>query len=134
MLKIVFIVSWIIGTLFAKYIPVKSMETVSRRELRYEITSIDYFNNQLRITGWGFTYMQQHYIDSSTHDIFVQFENESQTSRHQATLLPIDQTQLLRYGNALRCKDNVYYQQANICYYDYANVGFTVSEIGRASV
>lgn len=127
MLKIVFIVSWIIGTLFAKYIPVKSIQTVSRRELRYEITSIDYSTNQLIITGWGFTYMQQHYIDSSTHDIFVQFENESQTSRHKATLMSIDQTQLLRYGNAPRCKDNVYYQHANICYYDYANVGFTVS-------
>jgi hypothetical protein len=127
MLKIVFIVSWIIGTLFARYLPVKSMETVSRRELRYEITNIDYLSDQLRISGWGFTYMQQHFINSSTHDIFVQFENEFQTSRYQASLLPVDQTQLLRYGSAPRCKDNIFHQQANICYYDYANVGFTVS-------
>jgi hypothetical protein len=105
MLKIVFIVSWIIGTLFARYLPVKSMETVSRRELRYEITNIDYLSDQLRISGWGFTYMQQHFINSSTHDIFVQFENEFQTSRYQASLLPVDQTQLLRYGSAPRCKD-----------------------------
>jgi hypothetical protein len=103
------------------------MEIVTRRDLRYEITNINYLNDQLRITGWGFAYMQQHFINSSTHDIFVQFENEVQASRHQATLLPIDQTQLLRYGSSSRCKDNVYYQLAMTCYYDYANVGFTVS-------
>ena len=40
MLKIVFFVSWIIGTLFARYLPVKSMEVVTRRELRYEISDI----------------------------------------------------------------------------------------------
>lgn len=127
MLKIVFIVSWIIGTLFARYIPVKSMEIVTRRELRYEITDISYLNGNIKISGWGFMYMQQHFTNSSTHDIFVQFENEFETSRHQATLLPVDQTQLLRYGSVRRCKDTEFNQLAMTCYYDYANVGFTVN-------
>jgi hypothetical protein len=127
MLKIVFIVSWIIGTLFARYIPVKSMDTVTRRELRYEITDINYQNGNLRITGWGFMYMQQHFTNASTHDIFIQLENEFATHRYKASLLPIDQTQLLRYGSVPRCKDTEFYQQAMTCYYDYANVGFSVS-------
>jgi hypothetical protein len=127
MLKIVFIVSWIIGTLFARYIPVKSMETVTRRELRYEITDINYHQGNLRINGWGFMYMQQHFTNSSTHDIFIQLENEFATHRYKASLSPIDQTQLLRYGNVPRCKDTDFYQQAMTCYYDYANVGFSVS-------
>lgn len=127
MLKIVFIVSWIIGTLFARYIPVKSMDVVTRRQLRYEITNIHYHNGNIHISGWGFMYMQQHFINSSTHDIFIQFENEYGSSRHQATLLPIDQTQLLRYGSVRRCRDNEFNAQAMTCYYDYANVGFSVS-------
>jgi hypothetical protein len=127
MLKIIFIVSWIIGTLFARYIPVKSMEVVTRRELRYEITDISYQHSNIKISGWGFMYMQQHFTNSFTHDIFIQFENEHGSSRHQATLLPIDQTQLLRYGRVPRCSDTEFYKQAMTCYYDYSNVGFTVT-------
>ena len=127
MLKIVFFVSWIIGTLFARYLPVKSMEVVTRRELRYEISDISYFDNNIRLTGWGFLYMQQHFIDSATHDIFIQFETPSKTSRHQAVLNPVNQTQLLRYGSVPRCSDTTFYQLSNTCYYDYANVGFTVT-------
>lgn len=127
MLKIIFIVSWIIGTLFARYLPVKSMETVTRRELRYEITDISYQSNNIKLSGWGFMYMQQHFTNSSTHDIFIQFENPFRTSRHQATLQPIDQTQLLRYGSVPRCSETAFNQQAMTCYYDYANVGFSVT-------
>jgi hypothetical protein len=127
MLKIVFIVSWIIGTLFARYIPVKSMDIVTRRELRYEVTDISYDSTNLKISGWGFMYMRQHFINSNTHDIFIQFENGLESSRFKAALLPIDQTQLLRYGSVPRCKDAEFNQHSSICYYDYANVGFTVS-------
>ena len=127
MLKIILIVSWIIGTLFARYIPVKSMEVVTRRELRYEITDISYQHSHIKISGWGFMYMQQHFTNSSTHEIFIQFENEHGSSRHQATLLPIDQTLLLRYGSVPRCRNTEFYKQAMTCYYDYANVGFTVT-------
>lgn len=127
MLKIVFIVSWIIGTLFARYIPVKSMNIVTRRELRYEISGISYEANNLKITGWGFMYMKQHFINNNTHDIYVQFENETEINRYKATLLPVNQTQLLRYGSVPRCKDAEFNQHSSVCYYDYANVGFTVS-------
>jgi hypothetical protein len=127
MLKIVFIVSWIIGTLFARYIPVKSMDVVTRREMRYEVTDISYDTQNLKITGWGFMYMKQHFINASTHDIFIQFENEFENYRFKAVLSPVDQTQLLRYGNAPRCKDSDFNQHPTQCYYDYANVGFTVS-------
>lgn len=127
MLKIVFIVSWIIGTLFERYIPVKSMDIVTRRELRYEITDINYDANDLKITGWGFMYMKQHFINGNTHDIYIQFENEMEISRYKATLLPVNQTQLLRYGSVPRCRDTEFNRHSSICYYDYANVGFTVS-------
>lgn len=127
MIKIAIIVSWIIGTLFARYLPVKSMDVVTRRELRYEITDIVYAENQIHITGWGFMYMRQHFTNSTTHEIFVQLENEHGSKRYPTKLLPVDQTQLLRYGSVPRCKDNELNMQAMTCYYDYANVGFTVS-------
>lgn len=127
MIKIIFIVSWIIGTLFARYIPVKSMEVVTRRELKYEITGLHYQNDKLSIQGWGFMYMRQHFTDVTTHDIYVQLENETESKRYKASLLPIDQTQLLRYGNVPRCKETEFNQHAMTCYYDYVNVGFAVS-------
>lgn len=127
MIKIIFIVSWIIGTLFARYIPVKSMDVVTRRELKYEITGLHYQGDRLNIQGWGFMYMRQHFTNSSTHDIYVALENETETKTYKASLLPVDQTQLLKYGNVPRCMETQLNQHAMTCYYDYVNVGFSVS-------
>ena len=103
--------------------PVKASQKTDKLNLPYEITDITLHDDQITISGWGFITNQQHFIDRSTHAAFLDlYVDGSFQKSYPADMTAIDQTETMQMLNVKRC--SALYQNSEVCYYDYRNVGF----------
>lgn len=108
-------------------ISVKSSElSVNRFQLPYEVLSIETNNKNILINGWGFINLNQHFLDESTHDIFIEFQSRTHQFTQKTTLQSIDMTSLMEYRGSPMCESKEYFKLSSICNYYYKNVGFEI--------
>jgi len=94
--------------------------------LPYEVLEIDQGFDKLSIRGWGFINHNQHFLDTSTHEISIEFQSRTHQFSVQATLRDLDMTSLMHYRGSPMCYSSNYLQKPSICNYNYKNVGFYV--------
>lgn len=97
---------------------------VSKKDLSFEVLSIEMNQSELIVRGWAFITYKQHFNNASDHSIFLEFFNISEQFRVQANLNNISQTQMMTYFGSPPCAINSTYQLPETCNYNYENVGF----------
>lgn len=97
---------------------------VSKKDLTFEVLSIETNQNNLVVRGWAFITYKQHYYNANDHSTFLEFFNVADRFMIQANLTNISQTQMMSYFGSPKCAANSTYQIAEICNYNYEQVGF----------
>lgn len=116
---------------FIVSINVKAIEykTVTKREFSYEINSFYISGDYLIINGWAIMDENiQNYYNDSTHSYSLVLKNNNDVDDkliYDATLLPVDKTNLFKYVSTHRaCGSNQINQNPTSCYMTLQNVGF----------
>ena len=99
---------------------------VSKKDLSFEVLSIETSQNELIIKGWAFISYKQHFNNASDHATFLEFFNINDQFRVQASLTNISQTQMMTYFGSPSCSSSSTYQMPEVCNYNYEQVGFEV--------
>lgn len=97
---------------------------VSKKDLSFEVLSIETNQNELIVRGWAFISYKQHFNNASDHSTFLEFFNINDQFRVQASLSNISQTQMMTYFGSPSCSSNSTYQMPEVCNYKYEQVGF----------
>lgn len=100
--------------------------SVTKYNLPYEITGVSIDQGSLVISGWAFISYQQHFIDSSDHQVEIEFISAGHGFREVAQLTMSSQTSMMEYFGSPQCSSTSLYQAPEICNYRYDNVGFTL--------
>ncbi len=99
---------------------------VSKKDLSFEVLSIETNQNELIVRGWAFISYKQHFNNTSDHSTFLEFFNIKDQFRVQANLTNISQTQMMTYFGSPNCSSSSTYQMPEVCNYNYEQVGFEV--------
>lgn len=97
---------------------------VSKKDLSFEVLSIETNQNELIVRGWAFISYKQHFNNSSDHSTFLEFFNINDQFRVQASLSNISQTQMMTYFGSPSCSSSSTNQMPEVCNYNYEQVGF----------
>ncbi len=103
---------------------IENASITGKNELIYEITNFYLSENQLCIEGWAFNSESQHFLDESTHEIWIELKCPNESHLYKTQLKNIDQSELMNYQGARTCQVDEYFKTASICNYEYKNVGF----------
>jgi len=123
-MKILTIVLWGISMLI---IPIKAQSTatwMSKTYMPYEIFDIRIEEDLMIIEGWALLIENQHFINNSTHEIYVDFVGAKDEFSLQSTLLSITKTSQFEYRGKPFCGANEYFQTTAVCNYEFENIGF----------
>lgn len=119
---------WIIAILWLSTVHIQaSIPVVNRQVLTYEVLSSHMSNSTIEISGWAFIRYHQHFLNSSTHEIKVEFISQNDHFMQSALLTPISQTTNMQFRGAPTCQSRHFFQVSSICNYHYDNVGFHIS-------
>lgn len=121
-LKYIFIIYTIHTTLIQTNAYTDMM--VSKKDLSFEVLSIETNQNELIVRGWAFISYKQHFNNSSDHSSYLEFFNINDQFRIQASLTNISQTQMMKYFGSPSCSSISTYQMPEVCNYNYEQVGF----------
>ena len=98
--------------------------TVSKKDLSFEVLSIETSQNELIVRGWAFISYKQHFNNASDHTTYLEFFNINDHFRVQANLTNISQSQMMTYFGSPTCSSNSTFQMPEVCNYSYEQVGF----------
>ena len=99
-------------------------QNVSKKDLTFEVLSIETNQNNLIVRGWAFITYKQHYYNANDHSTFLEFFNVADRFTVQANLTNTSQTQMMSYFGSPTCTANSTYQISEVCNYNYEQVGF----------
>ncbi len=97
---------------------------VSKKDLSFEVLSVETNQNELIVRGWAFITYKQHFMNASDHSIFLEFFNINDQFKVQASLYNLSQTQMMTYFGSPTCSNGSTYQLPEVCNYNYEYVGF----------
>jgi hypothetical protein len=96
---------------------------VSKKDLSFEVLSIETSQNELIVRGWAFISYKQHFYNSTDHTTYLEFFNINDQFRFQASLTSISQTQMMTYFGSPTCPNHSTFQMPEVCNYHYEQVG-----------
>ncbi|MGL5540024.1 MAG: hypothetical protein ACRDBX_00140, partial [Erysipelotrichaceae bacterium] len=113
--------------LFQAIQSVQAFVPTSRKNVRYEVTSVLWQEEKLIITGWGVINATQHFMNAQTHRTTLVLRSNTQTLLYEGVGKGTDLTQLFAYTGSRMCLDREYFKESSTCNYRYQNVGFEFS-------
>lgn len=119
---------FIIYTLNSTFIQTKAYSdvNVSKKDLSFEVLSIETNQSELIVKGWAFITYKQHFNNASDHSTYLEFFNITDQFRIQANLSNMSQTQMMSYFGSPTCASSSTFQIPEVCNYNYEQVGFEV--------
>lgn len=103
--------------------PIQAVST-NKRQIPFEITNIDFNENYLTISGWGFFVESHHFDSSKSHSYELILTSQNSELHYSAVPIYHSQTETMRKFGTRKCNQNEYYKNGGICYYNYDYTGF----------
>ncbi len=100
--------------------------STDKEHLPFEVQSIQAGENGFTLSGWAMLSSVQHFQSAADHHYELKLVGQSGEQLLIAgEVMPNDQTEVMRYLNVRKCGQNELFQDGEVCYYDYKNVGFS---------